>query len=177
MISKAKKSVISVVFVLSGLLAGTQSGLADQSLPDFGRRAASAIEANLKSCGLLLINPHTPGLPYNTRWNARYAVVNRAGQALAYFVQDYGAGETMTWMNPNGGYRHSIRLGNWGIGFTTPLAGNVASASRFVTPMGIGYNFYCRSAGGMLPNWQMFEACVASDFVRVVSAQLCQYAN
>jgi hypothetical protein len=104
-------------------------------------------------------------------------VVNRRGQALAYFVQNYGNGVNSTWMNPNGGFRHSIQFGNEGIRFVTPYAGNVASASRFVTPMGVGYNMYCRAAGGMVHTWQIFENCVASHFVNVITTQLCQYAN
>jgi hypothetical protein len=181
MFATLKRAVISGALFIgtASFTAGVVAtpAFADQMLPDFAQRVSTIIEGKLKSCGLLFVDPRTPGLPFNTRWNARYAVVNRRGQALAYYVQDYGNGASWTWMNPNGGYRHSIQFGNWGIKFTTPLAGNVASASRYVTPMGAGYNMYCRAAGGMVPTWQVFENCVASQFVAVVSNQLCQYAN
>jgi hypothetical protein len=150
---------------------------AEQSIPDFANRVAVVMESNLTNCGLFLIDPRTPGLPNNTRWNARYAVVNGRGQALAYFVQDYGVGAVWTWMNPNGSFRHSIQFDHQSIRFVTPYAGNVASASRFVTPGGVGFNMYCRSAGGMVPQWQMFESCVGQDFVQVITNQLCQYAQ
>jgi len=172
-----KKSVLRMVLAAISLFCFQSKASAEQALPDFASRVASVVESNLTSCGLYLVDPQTPGLPNNTRWNTRYAVVNARGQALAYFVQNYGAGAVWTWMNPNGGFRHSIQFDNQSIRFVTPYAGNVASASRFVAPGGVGFNMYCRAAGGMVPHWQMFETCVGRDFVQVIAAQLCQYAN
>ncbi len=150
---------------------------AEQALPDLANRAAGAVESSLRACGLSLIDPQTPGLPNNTRWNARYAVVNSRGQALAYLVQDYDVSAVWTWMNPNGGFRHSIQFDNQNIRFVTPYAGNVASANRFVTPGGVGFNMYCRSSGGMVPTWQLFENCINRDFVQVIVGQLCRFAH
>lgn len=151
---------------------------AEQHLPDFGNQVANVVDSRLKECGLQLVNPHQRGFAYPTRWNARYAVVNHRGQLLAYSVRNIGAGGVQwAWMNPNGGYRHSIEVNNRAVRFVTPLAGNVASANRFVTPAGVGYNMYCRAAGGMLPAWPAFESCVVNGFVDVVVGQLCRFAQ
>lgn len=154
------------------------SARAEQFLPNFAQNVATVIDNNLKSCGLQLVNPHQPGFAFPTRWNARYAVVNNRGQLLAYSMRNIGGGGVeWVWMNPNGSYGHSIRANNRQIKFVTPLAGNVASANRFMTVGAIGYNMYCRAAGGMLHAWPAFERCVAESFVAVVTGQLCRFAQ
>jgi hypothetical protein len=172
-----KSLIISSCMAMVAFVFAATKARAEQSLPDFANRAMVAVDNNLKSCGLLMVDPHTPGLPNNNRWEARYAVVNHRGQALAYFVQTYGGLVSWAWMNPNGGFLHSIQFDNYSVSFGTPLGGNVATASRYVTPSGVAFNFYCRSAGGMVPTFQMFEACVERDFVQVLSHELCRFSN
>ena len=144
---------------------------------DLARRAAQDVEFYLQRCGLNLVNPNAPGLPFPP-FNATYAVTNRFGQALAYFTQqnvgNYGFSD-WRWVNPHGSYAHRIEFSFNRIQFQTPYAGVVASANEISGPFGNGYNLYCRSFGNV-QNWQFFEQCIQRDFVNVIAGQLCQYS-
>lgn len=170
------RTVKGILFSVASLCS--VSGFADQLIPDIANHATETIGQKLTECGLSLIDPTTPGLPYPRR-DARYAVVNQHGRALAYFLQVYGNGAEWLWMNPDGSYRHSIRFNNSQIQFTTPWAGNVASANRYVTVGGAGYNFYCRSSldNGYrpIPGLEPFMQCVHRNFVDVITRQLCRH--
>lgn len=173
---KTARQMLFPLTVLTMSITTTSQALAEQLLPDIARTATEEIGAGLQGCGLSLVDPNTPGMPYPRR-DARYAVVNQQGRVLAYFLQVYRNGADWLWMNPDGSYQHSIRFTNSQIQFSTPWSGVVASSNRYMTVGGPGYNFYCRAQGGMIPNLDFFMHCVRRDFVNFITGQLCRHST
>lgn len=147
---------------------------ATETLSDVGYKAMNQTWTELKSFGLLEMDPWDPRLP-RPQVPALKAVVSKRVGLLAYFNEEYGGGgTTLVFKNPNGGQRHSVSFNQGWVGFVTPYQGTIAHANRFMTVDGPGYNFYCQSQ----PVTELaFYQCIDSLFIKVIVNQLKQYAN
>ncbi len=143
------------------------------SVPQIARDAAQAVADGLNDCGLLRWNAYDPRLP-RPLIPAQEAVVSPSTGLLAYYNDWFGyGGEVLEWKSPNGGQNHNVSFNNEQIAFVTPYQGTVAHGNGYVTPFGVGFNFYCFSQP--LANVNQFYQCIQANFVNVIVQQLCRF--
>jgi hypothetical protein len=169
-----KRCLLSLVVFILWNLFPTQAYSNPQSFSDLSTRAIRQVWRELKTYGLLEMNPWDPALP-RPQVSALRAVVSRRNGLLAYYDEEVGFGySTLLFKNPNGGYRHWVSSNRNEIQFVTPYQGTVAHANAVMTVYGPAYNFYCQSR---LVTESNFYQCIDRLFIRVIVDQLRRYAR
>lgn len=167
------KNFIWVSLCLFGLAANAESYSGYAPFPRIGNQAIERVWSRLQACGLIRMSAFDPRLPPPSV-PAQEAVVSPRGQLLAYYMENYGAGFSAGFKNPNGGYNHSVSYTNGNIRFVTPYEGVVVHGNTFAMVGGVGTNLYCASTP--VP-YQVFLDCIEARWVNRITGQLCPYGG
>lgn len=156
--------------ILTTLVSSTAAYAGDLH---FLREAMEVYEqtlTNLQACGLTRVDHEDPRLP-RPRVDADEAIVGRGGQVLAYTNYVTGLSNLIEIKNPNGGLVHSIAWTSESIEYMTPFVGSVAATTRSRSIDGWRFRFLCRSR---YVSYEAYKDCVASEWIDVVTSQLCR---
>jgi len=130
------------------------------------------VNQELTACGLFIVSPFEPGLPYPMT-PAIFAVRNNARRLLAYYdEQNYSLENIFVYKNPNGSLPHNIRFNRDNINFVTPYHGTVAHINRYRVAGGYRDDHYCLSR---YVGAEQFSECVDREYTQLIARQLCRF--
>ncbi len=163
-----------ILLALTVLVVSTSARAGGFSSWEFAQHVQDRVWSELQDCGLTRMSATDPRLP-RPRVPADDAVVNKHGRLLAYsYFYNYGQ-VRFEFKNPNGGMSHEMSLYGQDIGFLTPKMGTVAWSNHTETPQGTQISYWCRSQ--KVFDFESFNTCVEKYYVKVISNQLCQFAD
>ena len=164
------KKILLGVALLPSLLS---ANFVTREYSSWANQALTEVWSNLNACGLTRLDAYDPRLP-QPLVPATDAIVNRAGQLLAYTLDTTGYffPPSFAFKNPNGGYAHTVTFSGYNLSFNTPYGGTVDMSNVVKSVNGPYFQFFCH--GELIPG-EMFYACVKANWINVVTHQLCRF--